>query len=138
MYYRSPLNKGDRSHMPADWTVTRHLQIEHSGHVFNSCIWSYSAHAYVWPIEEYLCRTNHTKSVAERIERLNPLGKPEGERPKGWNPKFSPRHVELSRDLVPAREYQKKWGRKPERIAFKRGRHKFVTRADFVSGPNGD
>lgn len=41
----------------------------------------------VWPIEEYLARTNHGPRVAERIARLNPDGKVEGHMPRGWHPK---------------------------------------------------
>lgn len=40
----------------------------------------------VWPISEYLVRRKHGRKVAERIARLNPTGKPEGEWPKGWHP----------------------------------------------------
>jgi len=42
----------------------------------------------IWPIQEYLVRTNHSRNVAERIERLNPNGKEEGEAPRGfhWSP----------------------------------------------------
>jgi hypothetical protein len=35
----------------------------------------------IWPIEEYLIRTNHTPEEEERIRRLNPNGKEEGEAP---------------------------------------------------------
>ena len=41
----------------------------------------------IWPIDEYLVRTKHTLSVAERIRRLNPNGKEEGYMPRGWHPK---------------------------------------------------
>jgi len=41
----------------------------------------------IWPIEEYLIRVKHTPNVAARIKRLNPNGKEEGARPRGWHPK---------------------------------------------------
>lgn len=43
-------------------------------------------HAFIWPIEEYLTRTKHRRRVRERIARLNPAGKEEGDAPKGWHP----------------------------------------------------
>lgn len=115
------------------------VAVEHSGQTFHAVACDPKTGERVWPIEEYLARSKHKKSVAERIARLNPYGKPEGERVRGVHPKFSPRHIFMYGDLVPVREYEKKWGCEPETISFKRGRHKFVTRHDFASGPrNGD
>lgn len=113
---------------------SRKVTIEHSGRVHEAVGCEPSGNR-IWPISEYLVRRKHKRSVAERIERLNPYGKPEGESVRGVHPKFSPRHVILWGDFVPLREYEKKWGVKPARVAFKRGRHKFVTRRDFVAGP---
>ncbi len=50
----------------------------------------------IWPIEEYLIRTKHTKNVSERIKRLNPNGKEEGARPRGWHPKGMFKRVKSS------------------------------------------
>ena len=54
----------------------------------------------VWPISEYLARTKHKPTVAARIRRLNPNGKPEGDRPRGWNPKG------------PSAQQRKRWSRR--------------------------
>lgn len=59
------------------------FSVEHSGKIWKSLGWHVELGVPVWPIEEYLARTKHGKSVAERIARLNPDGKPEGERPHG-------------------------------------------------------
>ena len=42
----------------------------------------------VWPIEEYLVRTNHSPAARERIAMLNPDGKEEGVAPIGWEPEL--------------------------------------------------
>jgi len=41
----------------------------------------------IWPVEEYLARTNHGPRVVERIMRLNPNGKEESFLPRGVHPK---------------------------------------------------
>lgn len=75
----------------------------------------------------------HTPTVRERLERLNPNGVTEGSIPRGWQRKWS-RHDEFTRDLVTVAKYQEKWGRWPDRIAYKRGRRKYVTRAHYLDG----
>ncbi len=125
-YYRSPLNRSDKP-LPDGWERRSHVQIEHSGHSFNSCIFDRRAQAMVWPIEEYLCRRKHTKAVVERIARLNPHGKPEGARPNGYYPKWQRRFICAAGDFVPARS--------GEPVAFKHGRHKFVTRVYRMQHP---
>lgn len=58
--------------------------IEHSGQIFVS---EYrGADLRIWPIEEYLARRKHSPPVAARIKRLNPNGKEEMTRPRGWHP----------------------------------------------------
>jgi hypothetical protein len=62
--------------------------IEHSGWQFRSVGTGKVRRAPIWPIQEYLVRTKHGPAVRERIARLNPNGKEEGERPRGWHPSF--------------------------------------------------
>lgn len=66
--------------------------IEHSGGKWESLGFAYGEwvkrEVPVWPIGEYLARTSHGPAVKTRIERLNPKGKPEGDKPRGWNPKL--------------------------------------------------
>ena len=47
----------------------------------------------IWPIEEYLARTWHGARVAARIKALNPNGRAEGERPRGWYPHSERRYA---------------------------------------------
>lgn len=111
------------------------VSVEHSGQVFHAVACDPTTGERVWPIEEYLARSKHKKTVAERIARLNPYGKLEGERVRGVHPKFSPKRVLWRGDLVSLAEFRKKWGDAPVKIAFKRGRHKFVSRHDFMNQP---
>lgn len=37
----------------------------------------------IWPIEEYIARTDHTPEEIAELKRLNPNGKEEGEMPIG-------------------------------------------------------
>ena len=60
------------------------VTIRHSGQSFTSL--RYGKYAPVYPIEEYLVRRKHSPAVAARIKRLNPNGKEEGSRPRGWHP----------------------------------------------------
>lgn len=55
--------------------------IEHSGYRFYSL---YSGHEYgfpIWPIEEYIVRTNHSAQTDARIFKANPYGKEEAVQP---------------------------------------------------------
>ena len=61
--------------------------VEHSGKVFTMLRLSPNGLP-VWPIEEYLVRTNHSPAARERIARLNPDGKEEGATPIGWEPEL--------------------------------------------------
>jgi hypothetical protein len=110
------------------------VQVTHSGKTFGAVGCTPSGHR-IWPIEEYLIRSKHKPTVAARIRRMNLYGKVEGAKIRGFHPKFNPKTVQLLYDLVPVRSYKKKWGAAPVRIALKNGRHKFVSRMDFVSGP---
>lgn len=62
------------------YQLTLPKQIEHSGCMFKSNLWSMRYdHAQVWPIEELLARKTYRPEQAQRIRKLNPYGKPEGE-----------------------------------------------------------
>ena len=63
------------------------ITVAHSGGEWTCLGWDWVTGMRVWPIDEYLARTNHRPTVADRIRRLNPDGKPEGAKPRGWNPK---------------------------------------------------
>jgi hypothetical protein len=63
----------------------------------------------VWPIDEYLVRRRHRPEVAARIRRLNPNGKEEGSRPRGWHPHARSRRYDL--DLVSVDQFIKRFGR---------------------------
>jgi hypothetical protein len=43
-------------------------------------------HVRRWPVEEFLMRNPCTRSVRERVLRLNPEGQREGCYPRGWHP----------------------------------------------------
>ena len=135
-YYRSPFNKGDRSKMPSHWTVTKHLQIEHSGHVFNSCVFDTKRGVYVWPIEEYLCRSKHSRGVVERIQRLNQNGNAEGELPRGVRRK---KKIYPVFDYVSVRSFIKSRGvdayrALPKSAFIRRGLEKVITMQAALDG----
>ncbi len=99
--------------------------IEHSGRTWTSLrIGPNGRH--IWPIEEYLIRRKHTKSVAERIARMNPNGKEEGGVIRGvfwkrW------RDNSFCGDFVRAR--------KGEPWTHKLGRRKYVTKIYRMQNP---
>lgn len=64
----------------------KQFTIRHSGWSGVSVGYDERLERYIWPIDEYLARTKHGANVAARIRRLNPDGKVEGERPRGWHP----------------------------------------------------
>lgn len=112
------------------------VTITHSGHTFTALGFDETCQAYIWPIQEYLVRRKHKKSVAERIERLNRAGKTEGERPRGWHPKANLRTEKFMRDCDTLRAYENRWGtREGAEIVGKCGRHKLVSRPSFENGP---
>ncbi len=59
--------------------------VEHSGQTW-TCLGRSPNGRPIWPIEEYLARSNHTPEDAERIREANPDGKEEAACPKGWDP----------------------------------------------------
>lgn len=85
-------------------------QISHSGHTFTSL--GIKNGNTVWPIKEYLVRRKHSKNVAERIDRLNPNGKEEGEGPRGYYPEFLRRPWGITFDAIGKLEFIQKYGRK--------------------------
>jgi hypothetical protein len=60
--------------------------IEHNGQTFTQLGWANTEFGKqpVWSIDEYLARTNHTKTEQIRIRALNRCGKPEMMKPRGW------------------------------------------------------
>jgi len=95
----------------------------------------------VWPIEEYLARTKHRPTVRERIRRLNPAGKAEGERPRGWHPASTFGMARWSGDLVRSRDFDRRWGkgafgRLPKAHKVRLGGRRFaVTFSRLLEGP---
>lgn len=85
------------------------------------------------PHAEAFKRWPHTKNVCERITRLNPNGLEEGTQPRGFHAKFNARNWCLINDCVPLQKYIEKHGRPPGRV-IKHGRHKFVSRIDYLDG----
>lgn len=83
------------------------ITYRHNGREFTSIGTSERGYM-IWPIEEYLARRKHTPAVAERIRRLNPNGKEEGSRPKGWHP--NQRNHWLLHDCVPIRKFREMYG----------------------------
>jgi len=63
------------------------FQIEHSGQTWTSLGVGPNDRP-VWPIEEYLARTNHTPERVEHLKKMNPNGKEEGEAPDGLKDKL--------------------------------------------------
>lgn len=62
------------------------VTIEHSGQTWTS-LGVGPAGYQMWPVEELFARHPATKSVQDRIRRLNPNGKEEGGEIRGWFPK---------------------------------------------------
>jgi len=79
--------------------------IRHSGRSFTSL--GFDGRYFIWPIDEYLARTNHGPAVQARIRRLNPNGKPEGELPRGVHLKHRSGHL----DAYGPREFIRRFGR---------------------------
>lgn len=55
------------------------FSIEHSGCRFTTDVIDWRRASYVWPIEELLARKDYPPAQAQRIRKLNPYGKTEGE-----------------------------------------------------------
>lgn len=66
--------------------ISEFHEIQHSGRTWRSLGQGKEGGYPIWPIEEYLARRHHGPAVAKRIARLNPNGKEEGLRPRGWHP----------------------------------------------------
>lgn len=118
------------------------LHIEHSGRSWSSLgLWPIRGGLFVeiWPIEEYLVRSKHKPTVAARIARLNPNGKPEGEAPRGIHYTRTIRHSCL--DVVSRETFEKKWGKGSYRRLLKSafvpmgGRRRAVSAAAYCEGP---
>lgn len=80
----------------------------------------------VWPIKEYLIRKQHSRNVAERIEKMNPEGKEEGFIPRGWHPHHRFNHFMMC--TIGPRDFIRKYGRERYRLlpkeAFVRNGHR--------------
>lgn len=132
--YRCPADLLPDDHLPEGWSRGRPLVIEHSGCRFVTKTWAGSG-VPVWPMEELFARHPFKRTVRERIQRLNPLGKPEGEGCRGWHFNKACAKAFLM-DAVPMRKYIAKWGTVVgAEIMVKKGRQKYVSRHSFNNGP---
>lgn len=106
-------------------------------YAFRPLGWEPGQRNYMWPIDEYLARRKHGPRVAARISSLNPNGKPEGAKPRGWNP-----HPHISRweiDSMPIHVFVRRYGadlyRKiPRQALIRQGHRKAVAMAWIVDG----
>lgn len=100
-----------------------------SHYAFRPLGWTPTRSEYVWPIEEYLARTRHGRKVRERIQRLNPNGKPEASWPRGWHP--HKRAFRWERDCMSVRDFVRRYGTEeyralPRRALIRDGHRKGV------------
>ena len=131
-YFRSPLSRADT--LPNGYSRAPQMRIDHSGNSYNTCIRGPHGNR-VWPVEELFARRKFKATVKDRIARLNPYGHEEGQNIKGYHPKDAVPVVVF--DAVSQRDYIKRWGTKAgAEVVYKRGRHKYVSRMDYVEGPN--
>ena len=59
--------------------LTNRWGIEHNGCRFATDVFHTKSDVRVWPIEELLARKAYRPEQAQRIRKLNPYGKPDGE-----------------------------------------------------------
>lgn len=77
--------------------------------------------------------SKHKNSVRARIERLNPQPWREWRCIRGWHPNTK---TDFTLDVVRLQDYLRKWGNDaPYEIYSKKGRKKFVSRRDYIVGP---
>ena len=91
----------------------------------------------IWPIQEYLVRTNHSPAVAERIERLNPNGKEEGEWPRGYHRSASTSLAAYTKRCYSISDFIRRFGREvfrslPRQAFVKAGGKRRVISAQVV------
>lgn len=105
-------------------------EITHSGHTWELLGRDKFTTA-IWPIGEYLARRKHGENVAERIARLNPNGKSEGERPKGWHPTY---RASIFLDVISVSEFCKRHGTAAYHTLPKSAFKKLQGRKKAISG----